>query len=135
MNPNNHNQLNIDELDQVRYDLFQEVSSYNGPLSKDLQTRLNRLPRNIRKHLVETENNGCSSLFTACCRGNFEIAEYLITKCGANIEQRGILFDYAHRKDEEFEDYTVCCLCCAATVCCLWRRPSSAREVSCQTRM
>ncbi|XP_055634300.1 protein fem-1 homolog C-like [Toxorhynchites rutilus septentrionalis] len=139
MNPINQNQLIDEEFEHIRYDVFREVSSQDGPLSKNLRTRLNSLPRHIRKQLVEAEYNGCSSLFTACCKGNVEIAEYLITKCDANIEQRGILFDYADRKDEEFEDYTVhnvtpLCAACGAghlhLVKCLVRLGCNVNAVS-----
>ncbi len=34
--------------------------------------------------------DGCSPLFVACKKGNVEIVEYLISTCGADVEQRGL---------------------------------------------
>lgn len=34
--------------------------------------------------------DGCAPLFMACKRGQVEIVEYLITVCGADVEQRGL---------------------------------------------
>lgn len=43
-----------------------------------------------RREIVKRKRDGCAPLFIACKRGNVVIAEYLITKCGADIEQRGL---------------------------------------------
>lgn len=39
--------------------------------------------------MVRKQRNGCAPLFIACKRGAVVIAEYLITICEADIEQRG----------------------------------------------
>lgn len=50
---------------------------------------VHRLPRSKRKEVVSRLKDGCAALFITCKRGHCEIAEYLLTKCGADIEQRG----------------------------------------------
>lgn len=47
------------------------------------------LPKDARKDIVSRTREGCAPLFVVCKRGNLEIAEFLITICGADIEQRG----------------------------------------------
>lgn len=46
--------------------------------------------RDIRREVVKKVRNGCAPLFIACKRGCVEIAEYLVTICEADIEQRGL---------------------------------------------
>lgn len=48
------------------------------------------LPKDARKDIVSRTREGCAPLFVVCKRGNLEIAEFLITICGADIEQRGL---------------------------------------------
>lgn len=48
------------------------------------------LPRDSRKYVVSRIREGCAPLFVVCKRGNLEIAEFLITECLADIEQRGL---------------------------------------------
>lgn len=50
----------------------------------------NRYPREIRRNIVKRQKDGCAPLFFSCKRGNAEIAEYLLTVCDADIEQRGM---------------------------------------------
>lgn len=50
---------------------------------------LYRHPRESRREVVRKQRNGCAPLFIACKRGAVVIAEYLITICEADIEQRG----------------------------------------------
>lgn len=74
---------------------------------------------------------GCAALFVACRRGNAEIAEFLITTCDADPEQRGMF--------ENPEDQSVHCvtpLWCAAVsgklavVKCLVRLASNINALS-----
>lgn len=51
----------------------------------------------IRREIVKRVRDGCSPLFIASKRGNCELAEYLITVCDANKEQRG-LFEVPEEK-------------------------------------
>ncbi|XP_055634096.1 protein fem-1 homolog C-like [Toxorhynchites rutilus septentrionalis] len=109
--------LGVALLRQIRYDLFQEVSSRTGPFSRSLRSRLRRLPRYVRKELVDTEYEGCSSLFIACREGNIDMVEFLIMECDANIEQRGTITYHMDETDGKLEDYTVhnvTLLCCAS---------------------
>lgn len=48
------------------------------------------LPKDARKDIVTRTKEGCAPLFVVCKRGNLEIAEFLISVCGADIEQRGL---------------------------------------------
>lgn len=48
------------------------------------------LPRDSRKYVVSRIREGCAPLFVVCKRGNLEIAEFLISECTADIEQRGL---------------------------------------------
>merc|ERR1719500_758998 len=34
--------------------------------------------------------DGCAPLFLACKKGSAEVADYLLTKCNAPIEQKGL---------------------------------------------
>ncbi|XP_015431975.1 PREDICTED: protein fem-1 homolog CG6966 isoform X2 [Dufourea novaeangliae] len=44
--------------------------------------------------LVDAKTNGATPLVMACRNGHYDVAEYLIEKCGANIEQSGsVVFD------------------------------------------
>ena len=42
-----------------------------------------------RRDMVSGEINGCAPLFLACRNGSAEVVEYLVTRCGAPIEQKG----------------------------------------------
>ena len=65
--------------------------------------------RETRREINKKTNEGCTALFHAAKRGNVEIAEYLVTVCEANIEQRG-LFEV----HEESTIHLVTPLWCAA---------------------
>lgn len=68
-----------------------------------------RLHRDARKDIVKRSREGCAPLFIACKRGNAEIADFLVTICDADLEQRGMF--------ENPEDQSVHCvtpLWCAA---------------------
>ncbi|EEC11855.1 conserved hypothetical protein [Ixodes scapularis] len=51
---------------------------------------MERLSREERKEIVSRVQEGCAPLFVACKKGNADIVEYLITVCGADLEQRGV---------------------------------------------
>ena len=40
--------------------------------------------------MVSDTVDGCAPLFLACKNGSDEVAEYLITRCNADIEQKGM---------------------------------------------
>ena len=65
-----------------------------GILSYKLKCDIENLcsDRDERSKLVSQthKESGCSPLFIACKRGNIEIVEYLLSKCGANVEQKGL---------------------------------------------
>ncbi|XP_055634090.1 protein fem-1 homolog C-like [Toxorhynchites rutilus septentrionalis] len=97
--------LEATALEQIRKDFLCEVNAYDGRLSKGISDRLNRLPRNIRKQLVDTDYKGLgSSLFIACGKGDVEMIKYLITECDANIEHRAIMVDSTRGTDEVPKD-------------------------------
>lgn len=47
-------------------------------------------PRETRREIVKIQRDGCAPLFIACKRGNVEIAEFLVTFCDADLEQKGM---------------------------------------------
>ena len=89
------------------------------------------MPREARKEIVRTVRDGSAPLFIVCKRGNVEIAEYLITVCDADLEQKG-LFEVP----EERSVHCVTPLWCAAVseklpvVRCLIRLGSSLNSLS-----
>ncbi|XP_076240814.1 protein fem-1 homolog C-like [Calliopsis andreniformis] len=79
------------EIDQIFVDLIKECkyTATNLPLSSKLKKSLSKFSKDQRKEIVSRMENGCAPLFIACRRGNVKIAEYLIIKCYADVEQRG----------------------------------------------
>ncbi|EDW80634.1 uncharacterized protein Dwil_GK11460 [Drosophila willistoni] len=79
------------ELTKLNHDLVEECkrSQEDSILSRHLRHELEKLPRESRRELVRKNRNGCAPLFIACKRGAVVIAEYLITICEADIEQKG----------------------------------------------
>jgi len=65
-----------------------------GILSYKLKCNIENLcsDKEERRALVSRENkeSGCSPLFIACKKGNIEIVEYLLSTCGADVEQKGL---------------------------------------------
>ncbi|XP_017047101.1 protein fem-1 homolog C [Drosophila ficusphila] len=79
------------ELTKLSHELIEECkrSQEDSLLSRHLRHELEKLPRDSRRELVRKQRNGCAPLFIAAKRGAVVIAEYLITICEADIEQRG----------------------------------------------
>ncbi|KAH8325255.1 hypothetical protein KR074_008057 [Drosophila pseudoananassae] len=79
------------ELTKLSHELIEECkrSQEDSLLSRHLRHELEKLTRDSRRELVRKQRNGCAPLFIACKRGAVVIAEYLITICEADIEQRG----------------------------------------------
>ncbi|KAH8243159.1 hypothetical protein KR032_005026 [Drosophila birchii] len=79
------------ELTKLSHELIEECkrSQEDSLLSRHLRHELEKLPRDSRRELVRKQRNGCAPLFIACKRGAVVIAEYLITICEADIEQKG----------------------------------------------
>ncbi|TRY77395.1 hypothetical protein TCAL_00144 [Tigriopus californicus] len=73
-------------------DLYQEIKSAapSAQLTYPLRCRVERCDRDTRQVICSRTKEGCSPLFVASKKGNVEIVEYLITVCGANVEQRGL---------------------------------------------
>lgn len=59
-----------------------------------LKVFLNQHEKDEIQSLVGAKTNGATPLVMACRNGHYDVAEYLIEKCGANIEQSGsVVFD------------------------------------------
>ncbi len=78
-------------------------------LTEGLRRGLERFPREDRRDIAGGTVDGCSPLFLACKNGSADVVEYLLSSCGADIEQRG-LFEVA----EEGISHHVTPLWCAA---------------------
>ncbi|XP_017143255.1 protein fem-1 homolog A [Drosophila miranda] len=79
------------ELIKLSHELIEECkrSLEYSILSRHLRHELEKLPRESRREVVRRQRNGCAPLFIASRRGAVVVAEYLITICEADIEQRG----------------------------------------------
>ncbi|XP_032596317.1 protein fem-1 homolog C isoform X2 [Drosophila grimshawi] len=79
------------ELTKLYNELIEECkrSHEEAILPRFLRHELEKHARETRRDLVRKQRNGCAPLFIACKRGAVAIAEYLITICEADIEQRG----------------------------------------------
>lgn len=80
------------QKEQCFYDLIEECkhAAPGARLSYSMRNRIEKFSPEIRKEIVNKVKVGCAPLFIACKRGHIEIAEYLITVCNADIEQRGL---------------------------------------------
>ncbi|XP_030370594.1 protein fem-1 homolog C [Scaptodrosophila lebanonensis] len=80
-----------EEISKLNYELIEECkrSHEDSVLSRHLRQELEKHPREYRRDVVKKQRSGCAPLFIACKRGAVAIAEYLITICEADIEQRG----------------------------------------------
>ncbi|XP_037043236.1 protein fem-1 homolog CG6966 [Bradysia coprophila] len=87
------NYCNIfEETERVSCELIQEckVCLETTKLSEALRNKLKNYPRETRREIVKIQRDGCAPLFIACKRGNVEIAEFLVTICDADLEQKGM---------------------------------------------
>lgn len=82
----------VNERDFIFHEVLEECKRAvpGARLPHTTRTKLERLPVEVRRDVVNRLKLGCSPLFTACKRGRAEIVEYLITVCSANIELCGI---------------------------------------------
>ncbi|XP_017474251.1 PREDICTED: protein fem-1 homolog C [Rhagoletis zephyria] len=80
------------KITKLNYDLIEECKrcKEDSSLSKTICDELESYCRDIRREIVKKMRNGCAPLFIACKRGCVPIAEYLVTVCEADIEQRGL---------------------------------------------
>lgn len=92
-------------------DLVQEcqLSIPGSKLSEKLKKKIEEIGKDDRKDVVAQTEEGCAPLFLACKNGSADVVEYLLSTCGADIEQRGV-FEVA----EESVSHSVTPLWCAA---------------------
>lgn len=85
-----------EERAKIYQDLYNEVRKAPplGLLSCTLKCRMENVcsDKDDRRALVSKihKESGCSPLFIACKKGNIEIVEYLLSHCGADVEQKGL---------------------------------------------
>ena len=99
-------------LKQTLYrDLIHEcqLSTTSSSLSEKLKRKIEEIGKEARKDVVGQTEEGCAPLFLACKNGSADVVEYLLSTCGADIEQRGV-FEVA----EEGVSHSVTPLWCAA---------------------
>ncbi|RZF41868.1 hypothetical protein LSTR_LSTR005330 [Laodelphax striatellus] len=89
------NELSTEKREVKHYlshELMQEVkqAAPGARLSLALRINLERYSVADRREIVSKVESGCAPLFVACRRGNVETVEYLVVKCHADIEQRGV---------------------------------------------
>lgn len=104
----------IDKTNQKQHlftALLQEcqLASPSSRLSNNLCRKIEEFDNSERKEVVSGVQNGCAPLFLACKNGSAEVVEYLISKCNAPIEQKG-LFEV----EEEGVRHSVTPLWCAS---------------------
>ena len=92
-------------------DLLKEcrLSNPGSRLSPYLCKKIEEFDKDDRKDVVTKMSNGCAPLFLACKNGSAEVVEYLLGKCNASIEQKGLLDVF-----EEGVSHSVTPLWCAA---------------------
>lgn len=80
------------KITKLNYDLIEECKrcKEDSTLTQSIRDELESYSRDIRREVVKKMRNGCAPLFIACKRGCVPIAEYLVTVCEADIEQRGL---------------------------------------------
>lgn len=78
--------------DALFNELFAECRSAApaARLSYTLRSKIERLERVERRDIAVRTKEGCTPLFMASKRGNVEIVDYLMAKCDADVEQKGL---------------------------------------------
>ncbi|CAH0554463.1 unnamed protein product [Brassicogethes aeneus] len=101
----------VNERDNIFHELIEECKNAapGARLSYQLRNKLEKLPEETRRDIVNRVKVGCSPLFISCMKGQAEIVEFLIVKCGANLEQRGL-----YEVQEDRSTHIVTPLWCAA---------------------
>ena len=67
-----------------------QLAAPGSRLSEKLKRKMEEFAKDDRKDVVgQMTTDGCAPLFLACRNGSADVVEYLITTCGADIEQRG----------------------------------------------
>ena len=72
-------------------------------------SNIEEIGKDDRKDVVGQTEEGCAPLFMACKNGSSDVVEYLLSFCGADIEQRGVF-----EVPEEGVSHSVTPLWCAA---------------------
>ena len=74
-------------------DLLKEcrLSNPGSRLSPYLCKKIEEFDKDDRKDVVTKMSHGKAPLFLACKNGSAEVVEYLLGKCNASIEQKGLL--------------------------------------------
>lgn len=92
-------------------DLVQEcqLSVPGSRLSEKLKKKMESFGKEERRDVVAQTAEGCAPLFLACKNGSADVVDYLVSTCGADLEQRGV-FEVA----EEGVSHSVTPLWCAA---------------------
>lgn len=97
-----------------------------------LRNRLEKLTMEERKSIVgRLYDHTSAPLFISCKRGNVEIVDYLIVKCGADIEQKG----FYEVSDDRSVHYVTPLWCAAVSgrlevVKCLVRHNADVNNIS-----
>lgn len=82
----------VNERDFIFHEVLEECKRAvpGARLPYTTRNKLEKLPLEVRRDIVNRVKLGCSPLFIACKKGRAEIVEYLITVCAADIELSGI---------------------------------------------
>ena len=67
-----------------------QLASPGTRLSDKLRRKMEEFARDDRRDVVTKTVDGCAPLFLAAKNGSAEVADYLLSKCDAAIEQRGL---------------------------------------------
>ena len=85
------------DTDHFKKQLFHELVQVvrlmapgSRSISHILRHRIEKLTKVERQEIVNKTYEGCTPLFIACKRGLAEVAEYLCSQCGADLELKGL---------------------------------------------
>jgi ankyrin repeat protein len=59
--------------------------------ARQLKQYLNRRTKEDRKRIIQNKYNGATSLIMACRNGHYDVVEYIVEHCNANLEQSGLV--------------------------------------------